>query len=522
MKTPTWFALTFVKSHGNVNCLSLLSDAGTSFKIRINSRGVDRMFIQKVKSTVVALAIAGGLIVSQASAEILSDFSDVPITKSYASAVYELADRNIISGYEDGTFRPAASITRGQAAAIIAKLVKYDTKNVKDPGFKDVVSSQWSYGAIAALANAGVINGYGDGRFGPNDSITRAQMASILVKAFGLPPYYYSSSENPFTDTQRLASHQTNINILYKMGITTGTTPTTFSPNALISRSQATVLILKTEKVKASSVTLKAADFGWNSIYSYSNYSDRDEIIHAVASDKFNWNELQLVPMREGTTTFTMTGSTRDPVTGVDSHDDYRKYYVHVKKEDGKLRIEYEESEDILPTEVLLNTWGQQVKKISLATMEGETIQQEVQLKSCDYHPFHAAPDCFLIDDPGEYIATAQYASGKKVRHAVAATVYKPSFYLDVQRLEEKQTFTIDLGGTVEQFGDYIIPKDGEKIAIIKRDKNSNRFHITGVSEGKLQIVFPNSKEIVDRFDIVVNKMGSIINVNASKQNAYN
>ena len=137
---------------------------GTSFTILINSRGVDKMFIQKVKLTVVALAIAGSLLVSQASAEISSDFSDVPTTKHYASAVYELANRNIISGYEDGTFKPAASITRGQAAAIIAKLVKYDTKNVKDPGLKDVASSQWSYGAIAALANAGVINGYGDGR----------------------------------------------------------------------------------------------------------------------------------------------------------------------------------------------------------------------------------------------------------------------------------------------------------------------------------------------------------------------
>lgn len=477
------------------------------------------MFIQKVKLTVVALAIACSLLVSQASAEISSDFSDVPTTKHYASAVYELANRNIISGYEDGTFKPAASITRGQAAAIIAKLLKYDTKNVKDPKFKDVASSQWSYGAIAALANADVINGYGDGRFGPNDSITRAQMASILVKAFGFPPYYYSSSENPFTDTQRLASHQTTINILYKMGITSGTTPTTFSPNAPISRAQAAVLITKAEKVKASIVTLKAADYGWNSIYSYSSYHDQDNIIHTVASDKFNWEEIQLVPMREGTTTLSMTGSTRDPITGVDSHDDYRKYYVHVTKEDEQLKITLEESEDILTTEVLLSSSGEQVKNISLATMEGETIQQEVKLKSCDYHPLHAAPECFSIDDPGEYIATVQYASGKKARHAVAASVYKPSFYLSVHKLEEKPTFTIDLGGTADQFGEYVMPKGGEKIASISRDKNSNRFHITGVSEGKLQIVFPNSKAAVDRFDIQVRKLGSIINVNASKQN---
>ena len=77
------------------------------------------------------------------------------------------------------------------------------------------------------------------------------------MKAFDLPFYYYSSSENPFTDTQRLGSHQVNINILYKMGITSGTSPTTFSPNAPISRAQAAVLITKTRKSKQRSLRSK-------------------------------------------------------------------------------------------------------------------------------------------------------------------------------------------------------------------------------------------------------------------------
>jgi len=99
------------------------------------------------------------------------------------------------------------------------------------------------------------------------------------------------------------------------------------------------------------------------------------------------------------------------------SIDDYRRYYVHVRKEDKQLKLTIEESEDILTTEVLVNTGGQQVKKISLASMDGKTIQQEGKLKSCDYKPFHAAPDCFSINDPGEYIATVLYASGKEGCH---------------------------------------------------------------------------------------------------------
>lgn len=468
------------------------------------------------------LVIACSLLVTQASAAITSHFTDVPTTKPYANAVYELADRNIIGGYEDGTFKPAASITRGQAAAIIAKLRNLDTRNVKDPGFKDVSPSLWSYGAIAALANEGIINGYGDGRFGPNDSITRAQMASILVKAFDLPFYYYSSSENPFTDTQRLGSHQVNINILYKMGITSGTSPTTFSPNSPISRAQAAVLITKTEKVEATIVTFKAANFGWNSIYTYTRYQGQNDIIHAVPSNQTDWKEIRLIPMREGTTTFSMVGSTRDPVTGEDSHDDYRKYYVHVTKENEQLKLTVEESEeDILPTEVQLLSTKEQVKKISLATLEGEIIQQEVKLNTCSSEFYRHLDTCFSINNPGDYIATVHYPDGKEVRHAIRASVHESSFYLAVQSFEERPTVTIDLGGSASELGDHVIPKGGEKVALVKRDKNSTAFNIEGVSEGSLRVTFPNSTGAIEELNIRVLKLGPIVNVLATKSDKY-
>ena len=127
-------------------------------------------------------------------------FSDVPATKHFAEAVYELAERNIIGGYPDGTFKPGNPITRGQAAAIIAKLTKMDLTNVKNPNFKDVSESNGYYKAIAALAEANIIGGYEDGRYGPNDPIKRGQLASILVKAFDLPRYNFYDTKNPFKD----------------------------------------------------------------------------------------------------------------------------------------------------------------------------------------------------------------------------------------------------------------------------------------------------------------------------------
>lgn len=479
------------------------------------------MFIRKLKIAIGAFAISASLLVSQAIAASPSGFSDVPTSKPYANAVYELAERNIIGGYEDGTFKPDASITRGQAAAIIAKLRNFDTKNVKNPEFKDVSQSQWNYGAIAALANAGVINGYGDGRFGPNDSITRAQMASILVKAFDLPSYRYSSSENPFTDTKMLGSHQSNINILYKMGITSGTSPTTFSPNAPISRAQAAVLMTKTEKGKASIKTLKASDYEWDSFYTYSSYYEKDDVIHTIPKDLSTWREIQLIPMREGIATLTLIEKTKDPVTGVESHEGYRKFYVHVKQEDGEWKMMLEQSEDINTTDVNLYTKAEKAKKISLATMEGAMLQEEVKLKSCDKTVTQAVSTCFSIENPGEYIATVYYENGKVDRYGVLAEVVESSFNLVVQTIEEQPEVTVDLRGSAGELGKHVLPEGSEKIAVVTREKDSNKFTIKGVSEGRVNVKFPDSKGAIEELSIDVRKIGSIIHVIATPADKY-
>ena len=177
-------------------------------------------------------------------------FSDVS-TQYFAEAVYDLADRNIIGGYPDGTFKPGNTITRGQAAAILVKMLELDTSNVKNPGFKDVTINNGYYKAIATLAQNGIIAGYSDGRYGPNDPIKRGQMASILVKAFDLPRS--TNVQNPFKDVEiyySLPSHGENILVLYKLGIVGGTSKDKFSPNAYVTRGQAATMLQKTEQAK--------------------------------------------------------------------------------------------------------------------------------------------------------------------------------------------------------------------------------------------------------------------------------
>ena len=277
-----------------------------------------------------ALLIASSLPLSGTFAESTVQFSDVPSSKHYAEAVYELAERTIIGGYPDGTFKPGNSITRGQAAAIITKMIGLDTTNVKNPGFKDVSTANGYYKAIAAMAQEGIINGYGDGRYGPNDPIKRGQMASILVKAFDLPrevPNIY-----PFEDIWNSQSHRSNILIIYQLGITSGTSPTTFSPNAAITRGQAAKMLRATEEAKPTRmVTLEASDFNWSRIsrvvYDKSN-EGLFKSIEVDGKEGYTEDKVQLVPLKEGVGTLNILG-----LSSTGSYEmEYKKYNVTITK----------------------------------------------------------------------------------------------------------------------------------------------------------------------------------------------
>ena len=112
----------------------------------------------------------------------------------------DLASRGIVKGFEDGTFKPSQSVTRGQMAKVLAMTLELDIENVKNPGFKDVPMTHQYYGPIAALVEAGIVDGYDDKTFKPGNPITRAHMAKMLQLGFGLQEEKFGNS--PFTDVK--------------------------------------------------------------------------------------------------------------------------------------------------------------------------------------------------------------------------------------------------------------------------------------------------------------------------------
>lgn len=106
-------------------------------------------------------------------------FSDVSAGAWYATEVNTLVELDVLSGYEDGTFRPNNAVTRAEFVTAVCKC--FDLTDGADSGFSDV--SGWASGYINAAVERGWIVGMGDGTFQPNANLTRAQVTPILNKA---------------------------------------------------------------------------------------------------------------------------------------------------------------------------------------------------------------------------------------------------------------------------------------------------------------------------------------------------
>jgi hypothetical protein len=108
---------------------------------------------------------------------------------TFTEAVNAMTDLGIINGYDDGSFQPTTIVTREQAAKIVAYMMlgasAADALKATYSPFKDVAASRWSAGYIAYCTNAGIINGYGDGNFGPADEVTGYQFGKMLLVALG-------------------------------------------------------------------------------------------------------------------------------------------------------------------------------------------------------------------------------------------------------------------------------------------------------------------------------------------------
>ena len=186
-------------------------------------------------------------------------FSDVPDGYWAKDAIYLVADAGIVGGYADGTFRPENNITREQFAKVVANFMGY-TERAK-LNFSDVDPNSNLAPYVAMCVKAGVIGGYTDGTFRPKANITREAAATMLCRAFELDT---DGMKPQFTDSASIADvFKASVAAMNLTEVIAGYPDGSFRPKANLTRAQMMVMIsrlLVTTDEKVISVVASAGD----------------------------------------------------------------------------------------------------------------------------------------------------------------------------------------------------------------------------------------------------------------------
>jgi hypothetical protein len=164
-------------------------------------------------------------------------FSDVAPGDVHADAILRLAELGILLGYPDGTFGPTEPVSRGQLASMLARALGLEP--VAEGPFPDVDPTGVHAGSINALAAAGLLVGRPDGTFDVHGGATRGQLSSVLAAAADLP----DGDDGAFSDIAG-SVHAGAIAALAEAGIVEGYPDGTFRPSQLVTRGQAATFIM--------------------------------------------------------------------------------------------------------------------------------------------------------------------------------------------------------------------------------------------------------------------------------------
>lgn len=171
--------------------------------------------------------------------------TNITFTNTYVAVQLEKDDHfGYIIGYPDGTVRPEYNITRAEVATIFFRMLKEESRNklwATTNTFSDVSRGNWFNTAVSTLQNAGVLDGYSDGTFRPNAYITRAELVKIAATFYGTA----AGMQSHFSDTSAHWANDF-IEAARELGIVDGYTDGSFRPNQYVTRAEAMKIINRT------------------------------------------------------------------------------------------------------------------------------------------------------------------------------------------------------------------------------------------------------------------------------------
>ncbi len=198
----------------------------------------EQRMANKFLKTATALTIMGTSLLGAGAFTAKADntdslkFNDVPANHWSTKAIYDLTNRKVVQGYGNNIFGFGDNVTRGQVARMIYMYVKPADADAsfKNP-FTDIKGHLFEK-EILALAKAGLVNGFGDGKYGPDDILTREQMAQVLTNAFK----FKATKTSKFADVDKNSWSYGAISALEENGVTIGTGGNMYSPKMFVTR----------------------------------------------------------------------------------------------------------------------------------------------------------------------------------------------------------------------------------------------------------------------------------------------
>lgn len=209
-----------------------------------------------------------------------ADFKDLKEVSWAKETIQRWADLELVGGYEDGTFRPQNSITRAEFAKIVVEA--YEMESPGKASFQDVNPNDWFADYVRVLASNGFVTGYGDNTFKPNNPITRGEAAVVLSRVERLVGN--EEAARAFEDFEAIPSWaRAQVGAASEAGIINGMPNGNFAPLANITRAETIVMFdraLYGENVFAKDWKLnKAGTYGNGEVIAGNVYIQSEDVV---------------------------------------------------------------------------------------------------------------------------------------------------------------------------------------------------------------------------------------------------